>query len=112
MKPKTTPPSRRRFAKTLSAALLAAPLAASFESARAQTPPASTPTPAPSPAQAKESPLVEAYMNVARAQFGDKLSAEAYAKLRRDIAGNVGVSERLSAVKLKNSDEPDFVFQV
>ena len=115
--------SRRRFTKTLAAALVAAP--AAVAAARAQTGPAprepkappdpqTTPTPAATPAQQqtppKPSPTAQAYAEVARARFGKHLSDEEFARVKRDLEGNVRASERLAASKLKNSDEPDFIF--
>jgi hypothetical protein len=108
--------SRRRFTKTVAAALVAAPLARSV----AQTPPAAKeavappnpqPTPSPSPQQQQPpSPLALAYLEVARLRFGEKLSEEEMTRLRRDINGNLRSADALRAVKLKNADEPDFVF--
>ena len=110
-----TDSSRRRFAKTAAAALVAAPLA---RAAVAQTPPATkeatappNPQPSPSPQQPPPtSPLALAYAEVARLRFGEKLSEEELTRLRRDIGGNLRSADALRAVKLKNSDEPDFVF--
>ena len=109
--------SRRRFAKTLTAALIAAPALA----ARAQTPPATSepkapPQPQPTPAQTPQgppapSPLALAYFEVARQRFGGRLTAEQLEAVKRDLEGNVRTAERLRASKLKNSDEPDFVFE-
>jgi hypothetical protein len=110
--------SRRRFTKTLAAAVIAAPAAASI--ARAQTPPKAAepkapPNTQPTPAQApqgppKPSPLAEAYAEAARLRFGEHLSAEQLESVKRDLEGNVRTAERLRGFKLKNSDEPDFVF--
>jgi len=113
--------SRRRFTKTLAAAALAAPAAAL--AARAQTPPATKepaappnpqPTPTPSPQQQgppPPSPLAEAYGEVARLRFGEKLTPEQMLAVRRDLEGNVRTAERLRAFKLRNADEPDFAFE-
>lgn len=110
-------PSRRQFARTMTAALVAAaPLASSL--AEAQTPakpkePAAPPNPQPTPQQQQPqqpSPIAEAYAAVARARFGDKLNPEQMEQVRKDLEGNVRTADRLRAVKLKNSDEPDFVF--
>jgi hypothetical protein len=107
--------SRRRFTKTLAAAVVAGAAA----SAAAQTPPAATeskapPNPQPTPAQqqqpAKPSPVAVAYAEVARARFGEKLSAEQFEAVKRDLEGNVRAADALRAYKLENSDEPDFVF--
>ena len=112
-------PSRRRFNLNVAATLLTAvPLASSGVSA--QTPPATRETKAPpaSPApqtppaaQQTPSPVAEAYMEVARARFG-ALTADESEKVREGIAGNVRAAERLSAFKLRNADEPDFIFSV
>ena len=110
--------SRRSFAKTLAAAaFIAAPALA----ANAQTPPATTepkapPQPQPTPAQQPQgppapSPLALAYFEVARQRFGERLTPEQLEAVKRDLEGNVRTAERLRASKLKNSDEPDFVFE-
>ena len=107
--------SRRGFTKTLAAAVIAAPVAAA--ASRAQTPPArepkAPPNPQPTPTQQqppKPSPAAEAYAEVARARFGEHLDAEDLNRLKRELEGNVRTADRLRAFKLKNSDEPDFVF--
>jgi hypothetical protein len=111
--------SRRRFTKTLAAAVIAAPAARS--AARGQTSPATKqepkapPNPQPTPAQApqgppKPSPLAEAYAEAARLRFGEHLSPEQLESVKRDLEGNVRTAERLRGFKLQNSDEPDFVF--
>jgi hypothetical protein len=110
--------SRRRFTKTLAAAaFIAAPVLA----ANSQTPPATSepkapPQPQPTPAQQPQgpptpSPLALAYAEVARLRFGASLSPEQMEAVKRDLEGNVRTAERLRASKLKNSDEPDFVFE-
>ena len=113
-----TSASRRRFTKTLTAAFIAAPALA----ARAQTPPAASepkapPQPQPTPAQQTQgppapSPLALAYFEVARQRFGARLTPEQLEAVKRDLEGNVRTAERLRTSKLKNSDEPDFVFEV
>jgi hypothetical protein len=108
--------SRRQFAKSIAATVLVAPLMATTTSA--QTPPAASkqapapPNPQPTPAapQNAPSPVAEAYAEVGRLRFGEKLSADELARMKRDIEGNVRTAERLRAFKLKNADEPDFIF--
>ncbi len=105
--------SRRHFAKTIAASIAATPLVASM--AQAQTPPATKqapapPNPQPSPTPQPVSLAAAAYGDVAAARFGDKLTPEQLARVKRDLEGNVRTSERLGAVKLQNSEEPDFVF--
>lgn len=112
--------SRRRFTKTAAVALVAAPLASKV--ARAQTPRATPnpsreatapPNPQPSPQQPQPpSPVALAYTEVARARFGEHLTPEELARVRRDFQDEVRTWERLRAVALKNSDEPDFIFRV
>jgi hypothetical protein len=109
--------ARRSFTKTVAAAMLAAPVLAA--SANAQTPPAKAepkappnPQPTPTPAQTTPppSPTAVAYAEVARVRFGDHLSAEQFESVKRDLEGNVRTADRLRTFKLKNADEPDFVF--
>ena len=106
--------SRRQFAKSVASTLLAAPLAASL--AKGQTPtkkePVAPPNPQPSPTPQKPSALAEAYTEVARLRF-EHLSPEQLEQVKKRIDGYVrkdGTTDRLRAVKLKNSDEPDFTF--
>lgn len=108
--------SRRQFTKTLAAAFAAG---ASVRAVSAQTPPAATeskapPNPQPTPAQQQPppqpSPVAVTYAEVARARFGEKLSAEQFESVKRDLEGNVRAADALRAYKLENSDEPDFVF--
>ncbi|HEV2765484.1 MAG TPA: hypothetical protein VGV38_21050, partial [Pyrinomonadaceae bacterium] len=70
------------------------------------------PQPSPTPAQPPApSPAAKAYAEVARLRFGEHLTPEEMQRVTRDLEGNVRTAERLRAAKLKNSDEPDFVFQ-
>ena len=100
-------PTRRKFAKAVVTAIAAAPLAVSMVKAQTPTP---TPTPQPSPTPQQPSPLAEAYGEVARRRFGDKLSDEELTRVKRSLEGMVRTGDALRAVKLQNSDEPDFVF--
>ena len=111
--------SRRRFAKSVAAAIVAAPVAAA--AARAQTPaaprePKAPPNPQPTPTPRAQttpppSPVAKAYAEVARARFGSQVSDEEFKRIERDLEGNVRTAERLRASKLENWDEPDFVFE-
>jgi hypothetical protein len=109
--------SRRQFTKSIAATVLVAPLIATTTTS-AQTPPAASkqapapPNPQPTPAapQNAPSPVAEAYAEVARLRFGEKLTADELARMKRDIEGNVRTAERLRAFKLTNADEPDFIF--
>jgi hypothetical protein len=105
--------SRRQFAKSVATTLAAMPLAAAM--VKAQTPAkkeqAAPPVPQPSPLPQKPSPLAEAYMEAASVRFGEKLKPEQFDQVRKDLEGNVRTADRLRAVKLKNGDEPDFIFK-
>ncbi|HZH91465.1 MAG TPA: hypothetical protein VEX70_12710 [Pyrinomonadaceae bacterium] len=105
--------SRRRFAKTIVAAVATAPLVAQA-TLNAQTPPATKQAPAPPNPQptpsAPPSPVAEAYAEIARLRFGERFTPDELARVKRDIEGNVRTTERLRAFKLKNADEPDFIF--
>jgi hypothetical protein len=110
--------SRRRFAKSVAAAVALAPLAPALL-VSAQTPPATkepvappNPQPSPSPPRTPQppSPLAEAYGEVARVRFGDKLSAEELARVKRSMGNKLRSANTLRDFKLHNSDEPDFVF--
>ena len=108
--------SRRRFTKSVAAALAAAPAALSQAGAQQRpaepkAPPNPQPTPTPAPPQQPPSPVVEAYAAVARARFGEHVTAEEFERVRRDLAGNVRAAETLGKSKLRNSDEPDFIFE-
>jgi hypothetical protein len=105
--------SRRQFAKSIAATIVAAPLAASLIKGQTPTKPKeATAPPNPQPAQTpqKPSPLTEAYAEVARVRFGEKLTTEQMEQIKKDLDGNVRNADRLRAVKLKNADEPDFIF--
>jgi hypothetical protein len=118
MKPKfnshvTQKTSRRQFAKSVATTLVAAPFVASLVKAQTPTKPkeaTAPPTPQPGSAPQQPSPLAEAYAEVARVRFGEKLTPEQLEQIKKDCDGNVRTADRLRAVKLKNGDEPDFVF--
>ncbi len=107
--------SRRRFTKSVAAAFVAAPLASALVAAQKPTAPKESaappnPAPTPTPTPPKPSPVAEAYAEVARARFGEQTTPEEFAKIKRDLEASVRTTERLRAFKLKNGDEPDFVF--
>jgi hypothetical protein len=97
--------SRRCFARTVAATLAVAPLAPRMVCGQ-------TPNPAEQGGAARPSPPhpAESYAEVARAMFGNRFTAEEFARLRRELESNVRASSALSAVKLRNSDEPDFIW--
>jgi hypothetical protein len=106
--------SRRQFAKAAAATIMAVPISASLVKAQTPTKPREStapPVPQPVPAQPqKPSPVAEAYAEVARARFGERLTPEQLEQVKKDLEGNVRAADRLRAVKLKNGDEPDFTF--
>jgi len=101
---------RRSFVKFIPALGAAGLVAVNLPiSSPGQTPSAS-PTPIPSPTPAPPSPLAEAYAEVARVRFGKHLEDSQWDRVKRDLEGNVRTADRLRETKLKNSDEPDFIF--
>lgn len=118
MKPKSSThmskqASRRQFTKSVATALITAPIAAQLAKAQTPTKPkeaVAPPNPQPNATPQKPSPLAEAYAEVARARFGERLTPEQLEQIKKDLDGNVRSADRLRAVKLKNGDEPDFVF--
>ncbi len=105
--------SRRRFTKAVATTIVAAPLASRIAEAQKPTATkeaAAPPNPQAAQRQQKPSPLTEAYAEVARARFGDQLSPEQFEQVKKDLEANLQSAERLRAVKLKNEDEPDFIF--
>jgi hypothetical protein len=106
-KNRTKRQSRRAFAKSVAASLIAVPIASSLSQAQTATP---TPSPTPSPMPRPPSPVALAYFEVAKGRFGKYMTAEQLEQVKRDLEGNVRTTERFSAVKLQNGDEPDFVF--
>ena len=77
-------------------------------SAAIQTPSVS---PSPSPTPAPPSPLAEAYAEVAKVRFGKHVEAGQWDRIKRDLEGNVRTADRFREAKLKNADEPDFIFK-
>lgn len=101
---------RRAFVKFIPALGAAGLAAVNLPiSSPAQTPSAS-PTPIPSPTPSQPSQLAEAYAEVARVRFGKHLEDSQWDRVKRDLEGNVRTADRLRESKLKNSDEPDFIF--
>ncbi len=100
---------RRSFVRFIPAMGAAGLVAMHLPATPAQTPsPSPTPTPSPSPAQ--PSPLARAYEEVARVRFGKHVEAQQWERIGRDLEGNVRAADRLRESKLKNADEPDFIF--
>lgn len=106
--------SRRSFTKTVAATLIATPLASTLAQAQnkaAPKEPPAPPNPQPSPSpQPKPSPVADAYFEVLRARFGEHIKPDQDEQIRKDLQGNVRASDALGSVKLKNEDEPDFIF--
>ena len=48
---------------------------------------------------------------LAKARYGDRLDAEQFEELVKDINYNVRGAERMRKIRLANADEPDFVFR-
>ncbi len=104
--------NRRAFVKLVPAATTAALVSAQITTdvlAQA-TAPSPTPSPSPSPSPAAPSPLAEAYAEVARLRFGKNIEDAQWERIKRDLDGNIRASDRFREFKLKNGDEPDFIF--
>ncbi len=82
--------SRRRFAETLTAAAIGAPLVFAEEKA--------------------PSALGKSLTEVIRAQSGRFLDATEMERIAKDLQESAPVLERFRAFKLTNSDEPDLTF--
>jgi hypothetical protein len=103
-------PTRRDFALTIGAATLGACV-------RTPSRPPATPTPAPptSPAAADadaNAPLADALTRLVRQRYGAHLSEEQIRSVRDDIRSGLRASDRLRAMLLPNSTEPDVLFAV
>ncbi|MFL5241956.1 MAG: hypothetical protein ACJ8FY_07595 [Gemmataceae bacterium] len=95
-------PNRRDFARKM-AALAAVPLGVPLESVGA-------PEPNPAPKPDKPKAVIEAaaaLAEVARSRFGQHLSKEQLAEIRRDLEDNgVPTIQALAKATVRNSDEP------
>jgi hypothetical protein len=58
----------------------------------------------------KPSPVAEALSEVVHIRYGKYLAPEQLEDVKKDIESGLRASERLRAHRLKNSDEPDFIF--
>ena len=91
--------SRRRFTKTIAAAIVCEPFVAAAAAAQ-ERPPAMKQAPAPpnppTTAAQPPSPVAQAYTEVCRLRFGDKLTPAELDRMKRDIEGNIRTAERLS----------------
>lgn len=92
--------SRRDFAKRV-ALLAATPLAIPAPEAGAQ-----------GTAKSDSHTTAEALTEIARQRYGKFLSAEQMKAMQRAIEGGQRAADYLKRVKLKNSDEPAFIFSV
>ena len=101
---------RRSFVKFIPALGAAGLVAVNFPVSSTAQAPSASPAATPSPTPPQPSPLAEAYAEVARVRFGKHLEDGQWDRVRRDLEGNVRTAERLRESKLKNSDEPDFIF--
>ncbi len=97
-------PTRRQFALGLAGTVAFVPLAVSLASGQitpAQPAPQTNPIP---------SPVAVALLEVAKARFGEYLTLDEHKRVLSSLDGSVATANRLRAVKLQNSDEPDLIF--
>src|SRR5262249_50210232 len=98
-------PNRREFGRTL-AALAATPLVAG---AGAGFGPAEEPA-KPKPAD-PQTEVAKALGEIAKTRYGKFLNEDQLKSVQRRIAGNVRNGAFMARFKLKNGDEPAFLFQ-
>ena len=103
-------PTRRDFALTIGAATLGACV-------RTPSVPPATPAPATMPAPANadadaNAAATDAMTQLVKQRYGAHLTDEQLASIRDDIRGGLRASDRLRAILLPNSTEPDVVFAV
>lgn len=96
---------RRGFLAALAAAAAAIPTGALAQTA---TPPAPTATPTPPEHTGSEARLLT---EVLRERYPDRFDEKQWGSIVGDFDGDLAAGKRLRAVKLKNSDEPDFTFK-
>jgi hypothetical protein len=96
--------SRREFAKAL-AAMATAPL---FSRAELLAP--HQPAQATGQAPEQPTPAAEALAEVVRIRYGDNLNQDQMKQIKQSIDRTLRSADRLKQFKLRNSDEPAFVF--
>lgn len=105
-------PTRRDFALTIGAATLGACVRTPpVPPAPATAAPATTPAPTNADADANAA-ATEAMTQLVKQRYGAHLTDEQLASIRDDIRGGLRASDRLRAILLPNSTEPDVVFAV
>ncbi|HUP48656.1 MAG TPA: hypothetical protein VNA04_07685 [Thermoanaerobaculia bacterium] len=106
--------TRRKFAKTMTAATVALPVVAGSllaqTAAPAPPPPTTAPAQEPAPEAKRPSPLAVALAGVVSAQSGQFLDEEEMQRVFDDFKSSVPFLERFRDYELKNGDEPDFTF--
>ena len=101
---------RRGFLQTLAAALAAIPTAAVAETA-APGVPATPATPTAPVAPEHTGSEARLLTEVLRERFPERFSEAQWGSIVGDFDGDLAAGKRLRALKLKNSDEPDFMFK-
>jgi len=105
-------PTRRDFALTIGAATLGACVRTpSVPPVATTAAPATTPVPTNADADANAA-ATEAMTQLVKQRYGAHLTDEQLASIRDDIRGGLRASDRLRAILLPNSAEPDVVFAV
>lgn len=99
---------RRGFLQVVAAAVAAIPGAAVAQTAATPATPAAPATPAPPEHTGGEARLLT---EVLRTRYPDRFSEAQWTSIVGDFDGDLGGAKRLRAVKLRNSDEPDFMFK-
>lgn len=103
--------TRRDFARTLAVLAVGAPLLPSYGAAApasgADLPRADEPD---GGEQNEPLPETEALMAVVRHRYGSHLTADQFDAIGRGVEGTLRMAERLARIRLRNADEPTFVF--
>ena len=103
-------PTRRDFALTIGAATLGACVRTPSRPPETRAP-MSTGSPVATETDAN-APLADALTGLVRQRYGAHLSEEQMTSVRDDIRSGLRASDRLRAMLLPNSTEPDVVFAV
>lgn len=99
---------RRGFLQLLTGALALLPTTAA---AQAPSPPAAPAAPAAPTAPEHSGSEARLLTEVLRERYPERFSEAQWTSIVGDLDGDLGGAKRLRGTKLKNDDEPDFIFR-
>lgn len=104
---------RRRFLTLVGLAGLGVMARPGETVAQSPTPAATTTPPPATPPPAAQGPSEDAraIVGVLQRRYANRLSAEQWEGVMRDVDGDLAAGKRLREAKLVNADEPDMVFR-